>query len=73
MVMFWACPSIPYLPLMTGVKTAMPAKFGLDTVLSRIRPPTLRRKHSITSNSHMVYEEIDLHQFTFLYASNIFS
>lgn len=26
---------------MTGVKTAMPAKFGLVTVLSRIKPPTL--------------------------------
>lgn len=30
------------LPFMTGVKTAMPAKFGLVTVLSRIKPPTLQ-------------------------------
>lgn len=31
-------------PLMTGVKTAMPAKFGLVTVLSRIKPPTLKER-----------------------------
>lgn len=30
-----------YSPLMTGVNTAIPSKFGLLTVLSRIRPPTL--------------------------------
>lgn len=37
------CLSQPHsLPLMTGVKTAMPAKFGLVTVLSRIKPPTLQ-------------------------------
>lgn len=29
-------------PLMTGVKTAMPAKLGSDTVLSKISPPTLQ-------------------------------
>lgn len=29
-------------PFMTGVKTAMPSKFGSLTVLSRIRPPKLK-------------------------------
>lgn len=38
------------LPLMTGVKTAMPAKFGLVTVLSRIKPPTLQRDVTVTCN-----------------------
>lgn len=31
---------------MTGVKTAMPAKFGSDTVLSRMSPPTLQEKQT---------------------------
>ena len=29
------------IPLMTGVNTAIPAKFGSETVLSRIKPPML--------------------------------
>lgn len=42
------CP--PYsLPLITGVKTAMPAKFGLVTVLSRIKPPTLEVEVRVNS------------------------
>lgn len=35
-------------PLMTGVNTAMPAKLGLVTVLSRIRPPTLTQANTMT-------------------------
>lgn len=31
------------LPLITGVKTAIPAKLGSETVLSKMRPPTLHR------------------------------
>lgn len=34
----------PNLPLITGVKTAMPSKFGSVTVLSRMSPPMLLRK-----------------------------
>lgn len=30
-------------PLITGVKTAIPAKLGSETVLSKMRPPTLKR------------------------------
>lgn len=36
------------LPLITGVNTAMPTKFGLVTVLSRIKPPTLEDKNDTT-------------------------
>lgn len=35
---------MPNLPLMTGVKTAMPSKFGSVTVLSRMSPPMLLKK-----------------------------
>lgn len=38
-----------YSPLMTGVNTAMPSKFGLLTVLSRIRPPILGRRQQYKS------------------------
>lgn len=40
------------LPLITGVKTAMPAKFGLVTVLSRIKPPTLEVEARVNSGKH---------------------
>lgn len=43
------------LPLMTGVKTAMPAKFGLVTVLSRIKPPTLEgRQERLTAAQPLI-------------------
>lgn len=35
---------------MTGVNTAMPTKFGLVTVLSRIKPPTLEDKNNMSIN-----------------------
>lgn len=38
------------LPLMTGVNTAMPTKFGLVTVLSKIKPPTLEDNTNTTIN-----------------------
>lgn len=48
------------LPLMTGVNTAMPTKFGLVTVLSRIKPPTLENKNDTTINESVG----GLHTFT---------
>lgn len=42
------CVCIFYSLLMTGVNTAIPSKFGLLTVLSKIRPPILgRRQHTV--------------------------
>lgn len=41
--------------MMTGVKTAMPAKFGLVTVLSRIKPPTLEgRQERLTAAQPLI-------------------
>lgn len=34
-------------PLITGVYTTMPARFGSDTVLSRMSPPMLRKHNTI--------------------------
>lgn len=47
LLQFLLCDS---LPLMTGVNTAMPTKFGLVTVLSRIKPPTLENINDTTIN-----------------------
>lgn len=38
---------------MTGVNTAMPTKFGLVTVLSKIKPPTLEDNTDTTINERV--------------------
>lgn len=44
-----------YSPLMTGVNTAIPSKFGLLTVLSRIKPPILgKKKRHDTCELHLL-------------------